>query len=305
MDQRGLLERFLAHGKKYPLGGFFGAIRKPAPDRLDTAHPYVLGILQPTTDRLLAERAAELGAEIRRGCEVVGLSQDDDGVTVELADGTRLRSRHLVGCDGGRSTVRRRLGVGFPGEPSRVETLLGEVELTASPETQAAVMDEVRKTQKRFGIMPLADGVYRVGVPAEGVAQDRSAPTTLEEFKHQLRAVAGTDFGAHSPAGCPASATPPGWPSATGSAGSCWPATRRTSTRPPAGRVSTSASRTRSTSAGNSPPRSPARRRRDCWTPTTQNGTRWPPTCWTTPACRWNCCPPSRAPSPCGGCCRN
>ncbi|GGU01838.1 rifampin monooxygenase [Actinomadura citrea] len=199
MDQRGLLERFLAHGRKYPLGGFFGAIRKPAPDRLDTAHPYVLGILQPTTDRLLAERAAELGAEIRRGCEVVGLSQDDDGVTVELADGTRLRSRHLVGCDGGRSTVRRRLGVGFPGEPSRVETLLGEVELTASPETQAAVMDEVRKTQKRFGIMPLADGVYRVGVPAEGVAQDRSAPTTLEEFKHQLRAVAGTDFGAHSP----------------------------------------------------------------------------------------------------------
>ncbi|MGI5201274.1 rifampin monooxygenase [Spirillospora sp. CA-108201] len=199
LDQRGLLERFLAHGKKHPLGGFFGAIRKPAPDGLDTAHPYVLGILQPVTDRLLEERAAELGAEIRRGRAVVGLSQDGDGVTAELADGTRLRSRYLVGCDGGRSTVRTLLGVGFPGEPSRVETLLGEVELTAPQETLTAVMEEVRKTQKRFGIMPLADGVHRVGVPAEGVARDRSAPTTLEEFKQRLRAVAGTDFGAHSP----------------------------------------------------------------------------------------------------------
>ncbi|HEX2301921.1 MAG TPA: FAD-dependent monooxygenase, partial [Pseudonocardiaceae bacterium] len=170
MDQRGLLERFLAHGKQYPVGGFFAGITKPSPDRLDTTHPYVLGIPQTTTERLLAERATELGAEIRRGCELVGLSQDDHGVTAELADGARLRSRYLVGCDGGRSTVRKLLGVGFPGEPSRVETLLGEMEVTASPETVAAVVAEVRKTQLRFGAMPLADGVYRVGVPAEGVA---------------------------------------------------------------------------------------------------------------------------------------
>jgi 2-polyprenyl-6-methoxyphenol hydroxylase-like FAD-dependent oxidoreductase len=199
MDQRGLLQRFLAHGKQYPLHGFFAGIEKPAPDRLDTAHAYVLGIPQPTTDRLLAERATELGAEIWRGRELVGLSQDDHGVTAELADGTRLRSRYLVGCDGGRGTVRKLLGVGFPGEPSRVETLLGEMEVGVPPETLAAVVAEVRKTQKRFGAGPLGNGVYRVIVPAEGVAQDRSVPPTFEEFRQQLRVFAGTDFDVHSP----------------------------------------------------------------------------------------------------------
>jgi rifampicin monooxygenase len=199
MDQRGLLERFLALGQQYPLGGFFAGIRKPAPDRLDTAHPYVLGIPQTTTERLLAEHATEVGAEIRRGCELVGLSQDDHGVTAELADGTQLRSRYLVGCDGGRSTVRKLLGVGFPGEPARAEWLLGEMEVAVPPETLAAVVAEVRKTQKGFGAGPLGDGVYRVVVPAEGVAEDRSVPPTLEELKEQLRVFAGTDFGVHSP----------------------------------------------------------------------------------------------------------
>ncbi|BCL15890.1 FAD-dependent oxidoreductase [Micromonospora sagamiensis] len=198
MDQRGLLERFLAHGQQHPVGGFFAGIVKPSPE-LDTAHGYVLGIPQPVTDRLLAERASELGAEIRRGCELVGLRQDDHGVTVELADGTRLRSRYLVGCDGGRSTVRRLLGVGFPGEPARVEWLLGEMEVTASPETVAAVVAEVRETHKGFGLGPFGEGVYRVVVPAAGVTEDRSVPPTIEDVRHQLRVYAGTDFGVHSP----------------------------------------------------------------------------------------------------------
>jgi 2-polyprenyl-6-methoxyphenol hydroxylase-like FAD-dependent oxidoreductase len=199
MDQRGLLERFLALGTQYPVGGFFAAIPKPSPERLDTAHPYVLGIPQPVTERLLTEHAIEVGAEIRRGCELVGLSQDQDGVTAELADGTPLRSRYLVGCDGGRSRVRTLLGVGFPGEPNRVETLLGEMAVAAPRETVAAVMAEVRKTQLRFGIGPVGDGVYRVVVPAEGLTEDRSVPPTFEEFTRQLRATAGTDFGVHSP----------------------------------------------------------------------------------------------------------
>ncbi len=198
MDQRGLLERF-ALGKRYPVGGFFAGISKPVPDRLDTAHPYVLGIPQTITDRLLAEHAAEAGAEIRRGCELAGLSQDEDGVTAELADGTRLRSRYLVGCDGGRSTVRKLLGIGFPGDPTRIETLLGEMEVTADPAAIAAVNAEVRKTQLRFGVMPLGDGVYRLGVPAKGVAEDRTVPPTIEEFRQQLRMTAGTDLGVHSP----------------------------------------------------------------------------------------------------------
>jgi rifampicin monooxygenase len=147
MDQRGLLERFLAHGRQHPLRGF----------------------------------------------------QDGHGVTAELADGAQLRSRYLLGCDGGRSTVRKLLGVGFPGEPARVETLLGEMEVAVAPETLAAVVAEVRKTHKVFGAVPFGDGVYRVGVPAAGVAEDRSVPPTLEEFKQQLRVFAGTDFGVHSP----------------------------------------------------------------------------------------------------------
>ncbi|MEV5150192.1 rifampin monooxygenase [Streptomyces sp. NPDC052727] len=202
MDQRGLLDRFLAVGEKFRAGGLFGGVIKPWPDRLDTAHPFGLAVSQPATERLLNERALEAGAEIRRGREVVGLSQDADGVTAELADGTRLRSRYLVGCDGGRSTVRKLLGVGFPGEPSKVETLLGAMEVTEDPATIAAVVEEVRKTRLLFGAIPDVDGnkgVYRIGVPADGVAEDRTTAPTLEEFKGRLRAVAGTDFGAHSP----------------------------------------------------------------------------------------------------------
>jgi 2-polyprenyl-6-methoxyphenol hydroxylase-like FAD-dependent oxidoreductase len=198
MDQRGLLERFLALGQQHPVGGFFAGIAKSSPE-LDTAHPYTLGIPQTITDRLLAEHATEVGVEVRRGRELFGLSQDDHGVTVELADGEQLRSRYLVGSDGGRSTVRKLLGVDFPGEPTRVETLLGEMELTASPETINTVMAEVRKTQLRFGAMPLEGGAYRVVVPAAGVTEDRAVPPTLDELKQQMLAVAGTDFGAHSP----------------------------------------------------------------------------------------------------------
>ncbi|MEU8470495.1 rifampin monooxygenase [Streptomyces sp. NPDC029006] len=201
-DQRGLLHRFLAVSEKFKVGGLFGGIVTAWPDRLDTAHPYGLAIPQRATEQLLEERARELGAEIRRGREVAGLTQDEDGVTVELADGTRLRSRYLVGCDGGRSVVRKRLGVAFPGEPATVETLLGDMEVSEDPATIAAVVTRVRRTQLRFGATPDVDGnkgVYRIGVPAEGVAEDRTAAPTLDDFRKQLRAYAGTDFGVHSP----------------------------------------------------------------------------------------------------------
>ncbi|MFI6493499.1 rifampin monooxygenase [Streptomyces sp. NPDC050564] len=202
MDQRGLLDRFLAVSEKFQVGGLFGGILKPWPDRLDTAHPYGLAASQQVTERLLNERAVELGAEIRRGCEVVGLRQDEDGVSVELADGSQLRSRYLVGCDGGRSAVRKLLGVGFPGEPAKIETLLGDMEVAEDPATIAAVVEDVRKTQLRFGAIADVDGnegLYRIVVPADGVAEDRTTGPTLEEFRQQLRAVAGTDFGVHSP----------------------------------------------------------------------------------------------------------
>lgn len=199
MDQRGLLDRFLAHGRRHNGHHGFAGIDKPAPVPLDTTHDYVLGIPQPITDRLLTERATELGARIRWGHEVTGVEQDEEGVTVELADGARLRARLLVGCDGGHSLVRRLAGIGFPGDPARTEWLLGEMKVTTPPDELAAVVAEVRGTHKGFGVGPAEDGWYRAVVPAATVTEDRSAPPTLTEFRTQLRAYAGTDFGVHSP----------------------------------------------------------------------------------------------------------
>lgn len=199
IDQRGLLDQFLAVGEKFSVGGFFAGVFKPWPESLDTAHPYGLSIPQTVTERLLTERAVELGAEIRRGCELIGLSQDENGVTVELADGTQLQARYLVGCDGGRSVVRELLGVEFPGEATRTQWLLGEMEVAAEPAAMFAVITKVRETYLGFGAGPLGDGVYRVVVPAAGLAEDRVAPPTFDDFKQQLQAIAGTDFGVHSP----------------------------------------------------------------------------------------------------------
>lgn len=198
MDQRGLLERFLQLGRKYPLAGFFAGISRE-PQGLDTSHPYVLAIPQTVTERLLTEHAQELGLEIRRGRELTGLTQDDDGVTVELAGGNTVRSRYAVGCDGGRSTVRKLLGIGFPGEPSRQDRLLGELTLGTPEDTVTEVVTRVRETHKDFGAVPLGQGRYRVVVPADDVVEDRSTSPTLEELKQQLRRIAGTDFAAHSP----------------------------------------------------------------------------------------------------------
>ncbi|MEU6129741.1 FAD-dependent monooxygenase [Saccharopolyspora sp. NPDC047091] len=199
LDQRGMLEPFLEHGTQVTAGGFFAALGTRWPEGMDTAHAYVLAIPQDRTERLLTEHAERVGVDFRRGSELVGLAQDADGVTAELAGGGRLRARYLVGCDGGRSAVRKLLGVGFPGEPSRVDTLISECELAVGPEELAAKVAEARKTQFRFGAMPRGEGLYRVIVPAAGVAEDRSVPPTMAELRERLRAVAGTDFGAHSP----------------------------------------------------------------------------------------------------------
>ncbi len=198
MDQRGLLDRFLARGQQYRVGGFFAGLGTRWPDGLDTAHSYVLGIPQNVTEELLAEHARALGVEVRRGRELTGLDQDADGVTAVLADGTRLRARWLVGCDGGRSTVRALTGIGFPGLPARHETLIAEVRLGVPWEEVVPVMTEVRRTQLRYGVMPLGDGLFRVVVPAAGLSGDRAAPT-LDELRERLVAVGGTDFGVHEP----------------------------------------------------------------------------------------------------------
>jgi 2-polyprenyl-6-methoxyphenol hydroxylase-like FAD-dependent oxidoreductase len=198
LAMRGLLERILERGRQRPAGSYFAAIDKPAPAGLDSPYAYLLGIPQPVVVQLLEDHAIALGAQVRRGDAVAGFEQDDDGVTVELAGGQRLRSRYLVGCDGARSTVRKLLGVGFPGEPSRTETLMGEMEAGVPPAEIAAKVAEIRETDKRFSFGPFGAGVYRVIVPAAGVS-GRAEPPSLEDFQQQLRTIAGTDFGVHSP----------------------------------------------------------------------------------------------------------
>ncbi|WLW56612.1 FAD-dependent monooxygenase [Streptomyces sp. YU58] len=202
MAMRGLLDRVREHGRRRPADGLFAAIDKPAPQGLDPAYAYLLGIPQPVVVQLLEEHATRLGAQIRHGATVVGFEQDNEGVTVETADGRQLRSRWLVGCDGGRSRVRKLLGVGFPGEPSRTETLMGEMEVGVPREEIAAKVTEIGAMDKRFWLRPFGERAYSivvpVVVPAAGVG-DRAEPPTLDDFRQQLRAVAGTDFGVHSP----------------------------------------------------------------------------------------------------------
>lgn len=200
LDQRGILERFLEEGTVYPGVGRFAGIRSSAAPELDTAHGYTLGIPQPVTDRLLEERARELGADVCRGCEVTGLAQGEEFVELTLTGGERLSARWAVACDGGRSRIRSLLGIGFPGEAAEHEWLLGEMEVTAAPEEVAAVSERVRREHRGFGVGPSSNpGLFRAVVPAAGVAEDRTEAPTFGEFLARLRLFAGTDFGAHSP----------------------------------------------------------------------------------------------------------
>ncbi|MGK5681542.1 FAD-dependent monooxygenase [Actinoplanes sp. URMC 104] len=198
MAMRGLLDRLLPHGRKRPAGSYFAGIDKPAPTGLDTPYAYLLGIPQPVVVRLLEQHATDRGAHVRRGCAVTGLEQDDDGVSVELSDGRGLRTRYLVGCDGARSTVRKLLGVAFPGEPARTRTLMGEMAAAMAPEQITARIRALGDTDRRLSLRPAGAGVYRVIVPATG-EHDRTAPPTIDDVRRSLRAVAGTDFGVHSP----------------------------------------------------------------------------------------------------------
>ncbi|ANH39240.1 Pentachlorophenol 4-monooxygenase [Nocardioides dokdonensis FR1436] len=200
LDQRGLLDRFLDLGQTYPLGVHVAGLVRPPPPDLDTAHPYVLGIPQPTTDRLLAEHALELSAEVRRGAEVVGLVQDDRGVEVELSDGSRLAARYVVGCDGGRSAVRSLLGIAFPGEPATTEWLLGEVELGVTAPDLAAAVRGVASGYLQIGPTPYDGGSHRFVARTDAVTSRRGADDpSLEEVAARFRELAGTDLGVHSP----------------------------------------------------------------------------------------------------------
>ncbi len=199
LAMRGILDRFLDVGTTYPVAGVFAGVGTGLPLELDSRQAHVLGIPQTTTDRLLTEWAVELGADLRRGCEVVGLTQDEDGVEVTLADGSRLRSAYVVACDGGHSRLRRMLGVGFPGEAARSEWLLTEAEAGVSPEEVTAAMATAVPGRGGVGPAPHAPGTYRVVLLTDEVAPRDAPAPTLDDVKDLLRDHVGTDLGLHSP----------------------------------------------------------------------------------------------------------
>src|SRR5882757_6589280 len=132
LDQRGIADRFLAEGQVAQVAGF-ASIRLDISD-FPTRHPYGLGLWQKHVERILAVWVREQAVPIHYGIEVTSFAQDDTGVDIALSDGQSLRAEYLVGCDGGRSLVRKGAGIEFPGWDPTTSALLAEVEMTDEPE---------------------------------------------------------------------------------------------------------------------------------------------------------------------------
>jgi len=201
LDQRGIADRFLAEGQIAQVAGF-AMIRLDISD-FPTRHPYGLGLRQKHIERILAGWVAELNVPISYGTEVTGFTQDEAGLDVALSDGGSIRVQYLVGCDGGRSLVRKAAGIDFPGWEPTTSSLLAEAEMTEEPELG------VRRTPTGTHAIgkveyEVVDGqvVYqpggKVGVMLTESAIGTTEPT-LRDISEGLIAVYGTDYGIHSP----------------------------------------------------------------------------------------------------------
>jgi 2-polyprenyl-6-methoxyphenol hydroxylase-like FAD-dependent oxidoreductase len=202
LDQRGIAERFLAQGQVAQVAGF-ASIRLDISD-FPTRHNYGLGLWQNHIERILAGWVGELAVTIHRGRDVTGFAQDDTGVDVELSDGQSLRADYLVGCDGGRSLIRKAAGIEFPGWDPTTSSLIAQVEMAEEP--------ELGIHRNAFGIhsfgkmkYEIRDGevVYGNGGPVGVmVTEEHVGPTTeptLRDLSEALIAVCGTDYGIHNP----------------------------------------------------------------------------------------------------------
>jgi 2-polyprenyl-6-methoxyphenol hydroxylase-like FAD-dependent oxidoreductase len=191
LDQRGIADRFLAQGQVAQVAGF-AWIRLDISD-FPTRHHYGLALRQQHIERILADWAGELAVPIYRGREVTGLAQDDTGVDVELAGGWSIRAGYLVGCDGGRSLVRKAAGIEFPGWDPTISNLIAEVELVEEPEWG------IRRDARGIHSFAKLENGGAVGVLVTEQHLDRTAEPTLRDLSEALVAVYGTDYGVHSP----------------------------------------------------------------------------------------------------------
>ena len=202
LDQRGIADRFLSEGQVVQVASF-GSTRFDISD-FPTRHPYALGLWQNHIERILAGWVDELPVTIYRGREVTGFAQDDTGVDVALSDRQRLRAQYLVGCDGGRSVVRKAAGIEFPGWDPTTSALLAEVEMTEEPELgmrrDAAGIHSLGKVEYEIRdgeVVYEEGGTVRVMVTEPNVGT--TSEPTLRDLSEGLIAVYGTDYGIHSP----------------------------------------------------------------------------------------------------------
>lgn len=215
LHYRGLLDRFEATSTeprpapKFPFGGV----------HLDFTHmadPPLQGLYlpQPQLERLLDERARELGAEVRRGHEVVGISQDDATVTADVhgPDGPyQVTARYLVGCDGAHSRVRGMVAIPFPGTTYPEVNRLGQVTIPDSVtrlgngDLDVPGLGTIRSGYTRtdrgvFAFGSLTPEVLLVSTTEdEPTEYDDDVPMTLTELQDSIRRVLGADLPLEKP----------------------------------------------------------------------------------------------------------
>jgi 2-polyprenyl-6-methoxyphenol hydroxylase-like FAD-dependent oxidoreductase len=190
LDQRGIADRFLSQGKIMQVAGF--AFHPLDISDFPTRHNYGLALRQEGIERILAAWVDELAVPKYRGREVTGLSQDDTGVDVELSDDGWLRAQYLIGCDGGRSLVRKKAGIDFPGWDPSVSYLIVEASMTAEP------VSGIRHGDKGINALGRLDDGERVRAVLIEPNVGQGNEPTLGDLRGALIAVYGTDFGVHS-----------------------------------------------------------------------------------------------------------
>jgi 3-(3-hydroxy-phenyl)propionate hydroxylase len=186
LDQRGVADRFLAEGRAVQVQAFAG-VPLDISD-FPTRHNHGLALQQSHFERIMSGWLDELGVPILRQREVTGFTQDDGGVDIALSDATSLRAQYLVGCDGGRSTVRKAAGIDFAGWDPTTCWIHAEVEMAEQPEFGL---------RGGGGIGPAAGG--RVGVTLIEPDVNLTDEPNLEDLRAALIRVDGTDHGVHSP----------------------------------------------------------------------------------------------------------
>jgi 3-(3-hydroxy-phenyl)propionate hydroxylase len=189
-DQRGIAERFLDAGQTFQAMSFVGVPLDVA--ALPSRHPYTLGLSQGHVEQILRGWVAELGVSIRHGSTVTGLTQDDTGVDIQLSEGTSVRTAWLVGADGGRSVVRKAVGIGLVGAKATRSHLIAEAKMTQDPPPG------LRQDDLGIHGINVVEGRTVGIVVTERLLGPASEPT-LADLSSALTDVYGTDFGLHDP----------------------------------------------------------------------------------------------------------